>query len=397
MGVLGSFEPTKDCKAVTKVSPKDLGALHIDASATTFSVFRRLEGRLLLNELRKDAKADALSLTNFTTQQSPQYSSSGPYPTPPPQPQPPPPPPLMDAFPKLETARKVAWVLLAKVLNKIFSKNYDKSKDVIHFDGPPTTQKAYARVKRQKASSKGNKKLSELLAQTETRLNQMESMPNLSKRRVSRLQSYLGKTIFPLWIKTRAIDARATRAVMKELLENHGWRGHVCDGQFDICAGKLAQEDPNLVIVTTDSDLQFMGVHTLVRFRPQGFLFYQYPIKSIFQHCGLETIEEWKACAILSQNDYDSSIGRTSFKSAIKEIIKLRKSRKGQGIIDKTAEGYVKAYCDLKKVPFDSIRNSVDSFLKLRETTLESYQEGNDDLDESIRRIINRVEVLKNR
>lgn len=377
MGVLNAFEPSKTCTSVKLVDPKSLGPLQIDASASTFMLFKKLEGRLLLQQLKKDAKIELSTPLPITA---------------PPLATPPPP------FPELESARKVSWMKLAIILDKIFNKSYDKSKDVIHYDGPPTQQKAYARNRRGKARSKADERLLEVLRQAETRLCTMEKATNLSNRKLSRFQAFLSKTLFPLWITTRGIDTRATKAVAKELHDAHGWTTHICDGQFDLCAGKMAHTDMDkVVVVTTDSDLQFMGVDTVIRFQPRGTKFYRYSIQEVLEHCGLETVEEWKACAMLAQNDYDPSVARTSFKRAIEEVIKIRESWKQSGVINQSARSFAEAYCELKRVPVSSIKNSLESFIDLKETTLEQYTQGDDDLDNLIQKIIFRVQILQQR
>lgn len=269
MGVSKSFEPSKDCKAVVQVNPKSMGPLHIDASATTYSLFKRLEGRLLLKELKKLAKSNAPS----------------------------PPPPE-----SLNVARHLAWTGLARILDKIFTKNYSKSKDTIHYDGPPTSQKAYARQKRQQAVSKMMVKLMDHLQQAERRLQELEQSPAPSRKKLSRLTKFLSGTVFPMWTTTRPVDARSTRAIVKELRDSFGWKCHNCPGQFDLCAGRLCRDNPeaHITVVTTDSDLQFVGAHTLLRFKPKGTVFYLYPIKEVIEHCGLESVDEWKAAAVIA-------------------------------------------------------------------------------------------------
>ncbi|KAG0037244.1 hypothetical protein BGZ83_003492, partial [Gryganskiella cystojenkinii] len=246
---------------------------------------------------------------------------------------------------------------------------------------------------------KANAKLSEVILQAENRLRILEQAPHLSNKKLSRLKAFLSRTVFPLWIQTRGIDPRATKAVAKELHDTHGWTTHVCPGQFDLCAGRMSRAEPEskLMVVTTDSDLLFMGVHSLVRFRPQGAKFYLYPIKSVIQHCGLKSIEEWVASAILAKNDYDPSVARTSFASALKEVTNIRNSRKGKKNVNQTVESYVRSYCDLKGVSVKNVQNSLESFVQLNETTLETFKEGDDPLDDSVRRIIFRVQALQKR
>jgi hypothetical protein len=287
--------------------------------------------------------------------------------------------------------------MVANVINKMLDRYYKKSEDFIHYDGPPTAQKYFAHEKRRTAHITKIGKMSDILAATEKRLLQMESNPNLSNSQLSRFKAHLRKSVFPVWIDTRGLDPRATKVVVRELGHTHGWKSHQCQGQFDICAGRFARQDPNLTVVTSDSDLMFMGVKELVRFQPKGTRFYSYPIEKMIAHCGLKTAGEWVAAAVISLNDYDPSIGRTSFKTAIEEIKAIKKSWSRKGNADRSVEGYVKEYCKKKKVDVASVKNSIDSFVKLEETPLESFQQGDDELDDSICRIVYRVEALSRR
>ncbi|KAF9579204.1 hypothetical protein BGW38_004631 [Lunasporangiospora selenospora] len=221
-------------------------------------------------------------------------------------------------------------------------------------------------------------------------------VPPLAQQ-ISRFKSFLSKILFPCWIRTRCVDPRATSAVVKELQKTYGWKAHKCAGQFDVCAGRMARENPNLLVVSTDSDLLFVGAERLIRLQRKGTRFYSYPVKSIIQHCGLETQEEWVAAAVVSLNDYDPSVGRISFRTAIKDIMEIRKDwirKKSKG---RSARRYVKELCKRKNVHQEAVNNSMDSFVELIETPSECTSHGNEEIDESIRRIINRVEVLTHR
>ncbi|KAF8957666.1 hypothetical protein BGZ46_002108 [Entomortierella lignicola] len=217
----------------------------------------------------------------------------------------------------------------------------------------------------------------------------MEAKSKLSNSQISRFKSFLSKTLFPCWIRTRGVDHRATRAVANELRESHGWRAHQCSGQFDVCVARKARETPSLTVVSTDSDLLFVGVKRLFRLEMKGKQFHCYPIKDIIEYCGLETPEEWVAAAIVSHNDYDPSVGRTSFSSAIKDIIANRKEFKGSSV-----DQYVAELCRRKKVKLNAVENSLDSFVNLVETPAQNDIFEDDMIDESIRRIIYRVEAL---
>lgn len=442
MGVSQAFELTKDCKAIKLVDPQNEGPCDIDGSAVSYMRFKTTEGRLLLKQLKMMAKEDitlrvpgpVLSLAqwdqeswNFpspavtkslasdlselhlsmapdsplvsntssansmTTQQislsskqlwSPSASLS------------PPSHPPMDVYHELNSARDVIWPLLANILNKMYNKVFKKSDDFIHFDGPPTTQKAVAQERRKLATKKQLVKLYEYFQVAEERLLKLEAKLNVSNSQVSRFKSFLSKVLFPYWIRTRGVDPRATKAIVNELRESHSWKAHQCAGQFDICAGKKARENPGLVVVSTDSDMMFLGADRLLRLQPKGTRFHCYPLKDIISHCGLETQEEWVAAAVVSRNDYDPSVSRTSFSTAVKDISTIRKEWSRKKSKDRSVTGYVKELCRRKNVNHDVVKNSLESFVKLTETPLDHYTQGDDEIDESIRRIINRVEAL---
>jgi 5'-3' exonuclease len=442
MGVTQAFELTKDCEAIKLVDPRKEGPCVIDGSAVSYMKFKATEGRLLLKQLKKMAKEDVsvgipgpvlrlahwdqeswsfpspvatkglasdlfalhlstapdptlacnTSSTNSTTTQQVSsstgllYSASDALP--------PPSHPPTDVHHELNSARDVVWPLLANVLNKWYDRFYKKSGDFIHYDGPPTTQKAFAHERRQLATKKQHLKLFEYLRIAEARLSQMEANPKLSNSQVSRFKSFLSKVLFPCWIRTRGVDPRATRAIVNELQESHGWKAHQCAGQFDICVGRKARENPDLVVVSTDSDLLFVGAERLFRLQPKGARFYCYPIKNIISHCGLETPEEWVAAAVVSLNDYDPSVGRTSFSTAIKDITEIRKDWNREKSKGRSVDRYVKELCRRKNVHHDAVKKSLDSFVKLVETPLDRYTQGDDEIDESIRRIVYRVEAL---
>ncbi|KAG0037180.1 hypothetical protein BGZ83_003516 [Gryganskiella cystojenkinii] len=369
MGIPKSFEATKTCKAIKCVDVKSHGACHVDGSAVSYTRVKTTEGRLLLrqfkNQAHKDLSAatpgiflplaqwngaswgfqslslpqnrlylpavsnvDIASTNSATTQQLPPSSNPLSYEpvTSSSRPLPPPLPPPHTLYHDLNTARNQIWPEVAKVVEKMFDRYYKKAEDFIHFDGPPTIEKTFAHQRRQAASAKKYSKLSENLVIAETRLSHMEATPKISNSGLSRFKKFLGKVLFPSWINTRGLDARAIKVIVSELQDTYGWSSHQCDGQFDICAGKLALENEDLVVVTTDSDLLFMGVKELIRLQPKGTRFYSYPIKKIREHLGLKSKDEWIAAAIISLNDYDKSVGRTSFKTAVEEIKAIRKS-----------------------------------------------------------------------
>ncbi|KAG0283794.1 hypothetical protein BGZ98_006178, partial [Dissophora globulifera] len=125
----------------------------------------------------------------------------------------------------------------------------------------------------------------------------------------------------------------------------------------------------------------FVGAERLIRPHPKGTRFYCYPVKNIVRHCGLRTQEEWVAAAVVSLNDYNPSVGRTSFSTAIKDISAIRKDwirKKGK---DRSADGYVKELCRRKNVHHDDVGNSLDSFVNLVETPLDQYTQGDDEID----------------
>ncbi|KAF8910784.1 hypothetical protein BGZ58_005903, partial [Dissophora ornata] len=111
-------------------------------------------------------------------------------------------------------------------------------------------------------------------------------------------------------------------------------------------------------------------------------------------HCGLETPEEWVAAAVVSLNDYDPSVGRTSFSTAIKDITVIRKDWIREKSKGRSVDRYVRELCRRKNIHHDAVKNSLDSFVKLVETPLDRYTPRDDEIDESIRRIVYRVEAL---
>ena len=447
MGVIKAYERFKNCKYIKRVHPKKLGRCEVDGSAVSYMRLKTTEGRLLLTQLKKQAKVDVSATIQGPIARLAQWGGTSWAFTPPTMPedlvenittlklstsqepslnletdtlstdstntQPPSssrnqsstepisssstqrPLPLTpaDSYPELNAARDVTWPILGKVMNKMLDNSYKKSEDFIHYDGPPTTQKAFAHEKRQRVAAKKNIKLSEYLAATELRLTNLESKPNLSNSQLVRLKAFLGKVVFPCWISTRGVDPRCTNVVVRELRDTHGWQSHVCQGQFDICAAKMARENKEVIVVSTDSDLMFTGIKELVRFQTKGTQFYSYPIKKIQNYCGLKTDNEWVSAAVLSLNDYDTSVGRTSFKTAIDDIKSIRDSW-SRKTADRSTEGFVKEQCRRKNVDYSSVKNSIESFVNLQETPLEDYRQGDDEIDDSIRRIVYRVEAL---
>ncbi|KAI1290459.1 hypothetical protein EDD11_009347 [Mortierella claussenii] len=304
MGVVQAYELTKECQAIKLVDPQKEGPCEIDGSAVSYMKCKTTEGRLLINQLKIMAKDDIsvitsgpvlrfarwdqeswslpppivtknlasdlsalhpsttpssplacdTSSTNPTTTQQASSSSVLLYSTPVLSSAaiPPPSHPPMDVYHELNSAHDVVWPLLAKVLNKIYDKFYNKSVDFIHFDGPPTAQKAFAHERRRLATKKQFLELFEYFEMAEARLPRMEAKPNPSNSQVSRFKTFLNKVLFPCWIRARGMDFRATRTVVHELRESHGWNAHQCAGQFDICAGRKARENPGLVVVSTD-------------------------------------------------------------------------------------------------------------------------------------------------
>lgn len=450
MGIPKSFDPAKGCKHVQAVNPKTdgkIGKCHIDGSAVSYTRFKNTEGRLLLKQFQKDAKTDVsqglfvtstppplvqwngsswstpvstttntpfvrntstattMATVNDTTstrtsQGTPVVSYSisialSPSPTAslssssnPQQ--------LNNAlnlYPELNKARQQILPQLARSMDRMYDNAYKKSEDVIHYDGPATMQKRFAHEQRAKASKKKREGLSGLIKTAETRLAVLESKAQLSNRQLSRLRASLSSHLFPLWTDERGVDTRTTSAVAKLLHETHGWQTHICAGQFDICAGKIAHLDKNMTVISTDSDLMFMGVGTLIRFQAKGSQFHSYPIKKVYKHAGLKTEEEWVAAAILARNDYDPSAGHQSFENVIKEIVKIRGRRKQ----DRSVLGFVTTYCKDRGKDINVVQNSIESFIGLKEDLDTSYRPGNDELDESIRQIVYRVEALTHR
>jgi hypothetical protein len=449
MGIPKAYDPAKGCQHVQDVNPKTdgkIGKCHIDGSAVSYTRFKSTEGRLLLKQMKKDAKTDTslglvvtskppslvqwngsswfipVSTTNNTllvrntstaattmtttiatvndtastgtSQGTPDISlspsltgspssSASPHQL----------SNALDLYPELNKARQQILPQLARSMDRMYDNVYKKCEDVIHYDGPATMQKRFAHEQRAKASKSKRERLSGLIKTAEARLAALENKVQLSNRQLARLKAFLNSRLFPLWTEERGVDTRTTSAVAKLLRETHGWQTHICDGQFDVCAGKMAHLDKNLTVVSTDSDLMFMRVGTLIRFQAKGSQFHSYPIKKVYKHAGLKTEEEWIAAAILTRNDYDPSAGHQSFENVIKAIIKIRGRRKQ----DRSVLGFVTTYCQDRGKDISVVQNSIDSFVGLKEDLDNSYRPGNDKLDESIRQIVYRVEVLTRR
>ncbi|KAF8957667.1 hypothetical protein BGZ46_002109 [Entomortierella lignicola] len=191
MGVTQAFKHIKNCEAIKPVDPRKEGPCEIDGTAISYMKIKYTEGRLLLKQLKEMAKKDVSvgilgtdfrlahwdekswslppspsdsltsdllelhpstaseptlacstsSIDSTTTQQMPSsmallYSASDTLPLPSH------PPTIVYHEPNL--ARDAVWPLLAYSLDKMYSKFYEKSDGFIHYDGPPTSQKAFA-------------------------------------------------------------------------------------------------------------------------------------------------------------------------------------------------------------------------------------------------------------
>ncbi|KAI8605764.1 hypothetical protein EDD21DRAFT_440069 [Dissophora ornata] len=212
MGVTQAFELIKDCEAIKLVDPRKESPCEIDGSAVSYMKFKTTEGRLLLKQLKKMAKEDVSVGVPGPVLRLAHWDQGSPFPSPvatkglasdlfalhlstAPDPTlacntsstyltttqqvssstgllysasdalPPPSHPPTDVYHELNLARDVVWPLLANVLNKMYDKFYKKSDDFIHYDGPPTTQKAFAHGKRQLATKKQHLKLSKCAGQ----------------------------------------------------------------------------------------------------------------------------------------------------------------------------------------------------------------------------------------
>ncbi|KAG0054751.1 hypothetical protein BGZ83_010534 [Gryganskiella cystojenkinii] len=157
----------------------------------------------------------------------------------------------------------------------------------------------------------------------------MESKANLH---VTQFKKHIGNVVLTHRIDYRGVDPRDIEVVVNELRATYGWKA--------------------------DSDLLFMRANTLIRFQSKCTRFYSYPILKILEQ------------------DYDANVAKASFKIALNEIKTIRKSRSRERIVDRSTEGYVKEYCRRKGIYFNTVQNSIESFVNLKETPLEHCQTG---------------------
>ncbi|KAG0046599.1 hypothetical protein BGZ83_008232 [Gryganskiella cystojenkinii] len=122
----------------------------------------------------------------------------------------------------------------------------------------------------------------------------------------------------------------------------------ICVGDDLISAWTFGPRRPNVTVISTDSDLMFMEIKELIRFQPKGTRFFSYPTKKIMRHVDMKTEQEWVAAAILSLNDYDASVGSTSFKAVIEGIKEIHRSWSHRRGVDRLLKDTSKNFAGLK-------------------------------------------------
>ena len=355
MGVAKAFQIIDANTSGRKVTPKeDCPNAHLDGSSLLYSRILKVESALLVKDFRKSAKLQ----------------------------------------PTLKVVRERVAPILAKSINRTLDNTYNKSNNV-HFDGPGTIQKKFAHSRRAKSRGKGLHSFQEIVKAINDRLDVLEAKPAVSRGQLSRIFAMVKKSLVRSWKAIRKVDQTTLSELARILKADHGWNCHTCTGQMDICIAKEALADKEIVAISQDSDLLFTGIKTLVRFKPKGNTFVEYPVKKIFTSLGIKSLEAWIACAVLTLNDYDSSAARQSFGPIVKAVsdiyTKYRHSK------DRTAIRLVEIYCQEQKVSVTDIHNSVESFIELREDLDPDHDSSNDKVDEAVRAIFVRVEGLRSR
>ncbi|KAG0028667.1 hypothetical protein BGZ83_005037, partial [Gryganskiella cystojenkinii] len=166
---------------------------------------------------------------------------------------------------------------LAHSLDQTLDLNYRKSDNILHFDGPATIQKRFAHSRRMNSAKKAKEQFWYNHKAVSDRLDILEGKPHLSNGQLSRIGSKVRKVLSPSWKAARKVD-QATVSTLSELLKNnHGWDSHVCNGQMDLCVAQAAVNDKNITAISADSDLLFTGIKKLIRFKPKGHAFIEYP------------------------------------------------------------------------------------------------------------------------
>lgn len=263
--------------------------------------------------------------------------------------------------------------LVAKVHSKLLECFIPCPDTILHIDGMTTAQKARAREIRTARNLKDEADLQQSYQEIQgffrvSCASTDEPISRKAKRRLLRLY----RKSRDCWAATRKIDS-STKKFLLEGLKELGWEVCPCPGEADVCIGRKADEHPGQVTAaSTDSDLLFHGLKSLLRKDFKSRSFNEYRVKDILQKLDISE-QQWIVAGLVTNNDYSSHIRGQSFAKNIAAV----RDCSGDG-----AKDVLNQYCERYSVESERYRYSKDIFFEHYETVEEviTSNKVNDDI-----------------
>ncbi|KAF9271165.1 hypothetical protein BGZ68_004121, partial [Mortierella alpina] len=132
--------------------------------------------------------------------------------------------------------------------------------------------------------------------------------PDNSKS-LERKRQHLARNMTAIRTKWRQASKPDTRmlSTIKAELSSAGWTVVTCSGEADVYVALLERADAGdggITVVTTDSDMLFHNISTVIRQDPVSkSKFWSFEVPKVRRELDISE-EAWTLCAVLSENDY---------------------------------------------------------------------------------------------
>lgn len=281
------------------------------------------------------------------------------------------------------TANDNPLLYLGKALDARLSRQFRKTKDILHFDGTPTQQKHWARGKRlthhqaqvNKANGLFDSVFCHLPSPSTTTVVSHDGAPQILCTRSRRQKVIkLSKIALEKWKYARGLEP-ATLTSLVGTLTTSGWTVCQCRHEADICIsrqgpiqipgqqpiqapgpvqirGQPPIQVPNqprtrhAVVASSDSDFLFHNVRILLRQDPRSKnTFHRFDVMTdVIQRLGI-TEAVWLSTAIVSNNDYSRSFFRQSFPKILRVMDHINNANlyNGTARVDQLLSSYCRA------------------------------------------------------
>ncbi|KAF9142547.1 hypothetical protein BGX20_007219, partial [Mortierella sp. AD010] len=204
-------------------------------------------------------------------------------------------------------------------------------------------------------------------------------IPKAQKRRILRLSQQAKQ----VWNSSRIIDS-ATKDSLITGLKKLGWEVCCCRGEADVCIGRKADKHPGQVVAaSTDSDMLFHRLKTLLRKDAKSHVFTEYEIENVIQKLEINEVQ-WIVAGIVTNNDYSGHVKGQSFAKNLAVV------RRGDAMDE---ESVLEQYCAEMGVSSMRYRPAMDIFIDRFETT-EEESNSNEAVDMTMKKLVESVSMF---